>query len=194
MRAQTSSTLWMSAVAALLGSGSVGADTVTTFADPAIDGSTPLFERSGDTLSGGWSNTGLDLITPISGDVFPDAVFSMTDLTVGPGGALSAGVIEFHDFAPGGVLLLRIEFDSALLFEPFGFGASEMSGQNVIFSGAIISAPLVEQSFAFGFANPVTTPAGATWTASFTSSAIPEPSVVCLLALGAAAVCARRRM
>jgi len=167
-------------------------DTIATFADPAADGSTPLFELANDTLSGGWSNTGLDLVTPISGDEFPNATFTMTDLTVlDPEGTLSAGTIEFFD--DGGSLILQIDFDAAQLFAPFGFGASTMVGHNVSFSGPIITIPLEEELFAFSFANQITTPDGFTWTAAFTSSAIPEPATLTLLAFGGLALRWRRR-
>jgi hypothetical protein len=174
--------------ASLLLVASADADTIATFADPAPDGSMPLFELDGETLSGGWSSTGLDLLTPISGDEFPDATFTMTDLTVldPDEGALSAGTIAFFD--DGGSLILQIDFDSAQLFAPFGFGASVLVGHDISFSGPIITIPLEEESFAFSFANQITTPDGFTWTAAFTSSAIPEPGTLMLVVLGAVAL------
>ncbi len=167
-------------------------DTIATFADPASDGSTPLFTLSGSTLSGGWSDTGLDLVTPISGDEFPDATFTMTDLTVlDTEGTLSGGTIEFFDNVGG--LILQIGFDSGQLFAPFGFGASTLVGHNVSFSGPIITFPLEEELFSFSFANQITTPDGFTWTAAFTSSAIPEPATLTLLVVGALTLGSRRR-
>jgi hypothetical protein len=181
------------ATASALLAASANGDTIATFADPASDGSTPLFALSGSTLSGGWSATGLDLVTPISGDEFPDATFTMTDLTVldEQAGTLSGGTIEFLD--NGGGLILQIDFDSGQLFAPFGFGASTLVGHNVSFSGPIIPIELEEELFAFSFANQITTPDGFTWTAAFTSSAIPEPATVSLLALGAVAMALSRR-
>lgn len=173
---------------------SVNAETVTvaTFADPAADSSTPLFTLSGDTLSGGWTGSGLELITPFDGGAFPDATFAMTDLTVlDPDGTLSAGAIEFFDQFNS--LLLRIDFGSGLLHSPFGFGASTLHGNNVTFSGPIVGFQPSEESFAFSFANQATTPGGSTWTAAFTSSAVPEPAVLVMLGLGGLAIGLTRR-
>jgi len=131
--------------------------------------------------------------TPITNDVYPDATLAMTDLAVGPLGVTSGGTIEFFD--NGGSLILRIDFDSAVLYDPFGFGASQLAGNDVVFSGPIITYPLVEQAFAFSFANQVNLPNGYTWTAAFTSSAIPEPATAALLGLaGVALAIGRRRL
>jgi hypothetical protein len=173
-------------------SASAATVTVATFADPAADGSTPLFTLSGDTLSGGWAGSGLELLTPFDSGAFPDATFAMTDLTVlNPGGTLSAGAIEFFDQSSS--LLLRIDFESGLLYSPFGFGASTLYGNNVTFSGPIVSFQPSEESFAFSFANQATTPGGSTWTAAFTSSAVPEPAALVMLGLGGLAMGLTRR-
>ncbi len=178
-------TLVILLAAALLAATAPG-DTIATFSDPALDGTTPLFTLSGGTLSGGWVNPGspdlpLDLIMPNTGVTYPDASFSMTDLTVlDPFGTLSGGVLEFHDSSDE--LVLRIDFDSAYLSVPLGFGASHLVGHGVTFSGPSIPGPLEQEAFAFGFANPVQTQHGLSWTASFTSSAVvPEPSSLALL-------------
>ncbi|RMF83043.1 MAG: hypothetical protein D6744_05435, partial [Planctomycetota bacterium] len=151
------------------------AGTIATFADPAVDGSTPLFLVDSATLSGGWSGSGLTLITPISGQIFENATFSMTPVSISGGGILSAGTIQFfEDIADGGGLILQIDFDAGTLNLPFGFGASFAAGDNVTFSGPIIPGPLTDETFAFSFANPQ--PAGqqgTSYTAAFTSSAIP---------------------
>lgn len=178
-------------VGMFLAAGAASAGTVATFADPSPNGNTPLFTRVGNTFSGGWAGSGLDLITPISGGNYPNATFTMSNLTVlDQNGTLSGGSILFDD--NGGNLVLRIDFDGARLFDPFGFGASVFLGENVAFSGPIIAGPLSEQSFAFSFANQTQIPGGYTWTAAFTSSAIPEPSTLALLALGALSMRFRR--
>lgn len=171
-------------IVALAGSVATHADTIATFADPVSTGSNSvLFEMANSMLTGGWQNTGLNLITPINSGLYPDATFTMTPLNVDTAGHTSAGVIEFHESAAnGGGLILQITFDQAQLFAPFGFGASMLvPNQNVQFSGPIITYPLQEQMFSFSFSNQHTTPTGYTWSAAFTSSAIPEPGSFGLL-------------
>lgn len=183
------------AVAGALFAASAGADTIATFADPAPDGGNGeyLFELADSTLSAGWAEPGLDLITPITAEIYEDATFTMTDLTVDGSGLVSAGTIQF--FESGGELILQIDFDAAQLYVPLGFGGSSLVvGHNVRFSGPIITDPLDEQeSFAFSFANQAETPTGYTWTAAFTSSAVPEPWSLVLLGLGGAVLISTRR-
>jgi hypothetical protein len=93
----------------------------------------------------------------------------------------SAGAIQFYDSANNPIW--RIDFDSALLNGSLSFGASDFIGQNVTFSGSIIPTPLTDEAFAFSFANPIATPNGFTVTAAFTSSAVPEPASLALIAL-----------
>ena len=170
------------------------ADTVATFADPVPFGSNDyLFQFANDVLSGGWQGENLDLITPITAEIYPDATFTMTPLTVDSMGLTSAGTIEFHESASmGGDLILQITFDHAQLYSPFGFGGSTLViGHNVQFSGPIITYPLDEEMFAFSFANQHSNSNGYSWSAAFTSSAIPEP---CTLGLfGVAFLAIRRR-
>lgn len=171
------------------------ADTIATFADPVPFGSNGMvFELANDMLYGGWQGVGLNLITPITGGLYPDATFTMTPLSIGPLGQTNAGVIEFHESAAsGGGLILQITFDQAQLYSPFGFGASMLvPNHNVQFSGPIITYPLSEQMFAFSFANQRSTPTGYTWSAAFTSSAIPEPASLALLAAGLAVLLRKR--
>lgn len=166
--------------------------TIATFADPAADGSTPLFTLSGMTLTGGWSATGLNLLTPgIPAPDFPDAHFTLTPLTVSPSGVTSGGSILFTDASSAP--LFTIMFDSGQL-SPIAFGATEFLSLNVVsFSGPIVPPGLNMESFAFSFANQTVTPLGFTATASFTSSAVPEPASIMLLAGGVASLIRRRR-
>ncbi len=167
--------------------------TVATFSDPALDGSTPLFELSGTSFTGGWFGLNLNLDMPITGSVWHDATFTLTPLTVTGPGVLDDGTIQFFkSAADGGGLALQIDFNTASL-APFGWGASDVFlGQDVTFSGPGIPPGLTSETFAFSFANPTPTSDGFTYTASFTSSAVPEPSSLLLLALGVVKVLRRR--
>ena len=88
--------------------------------------------------------------------------------------------------------IAAISFSGGTLTSPSTFGASDFVGQNVVFSGPIIPAGLSQESFAFSFANPVGTIEDYTVTAAFTSSAVPEPASIALLALGALVAIRRR--
>ncbi|NOX59532.1 MAG: PEP-CTERM sorting domain-containing protein [Planctomycetes bacterium] len=186
----------IAAIAGTVGINQVQASsfTVATFADPSPGSEMPLFEFSADVLSGGWSGTGLTLETLV-GD-FDDVTFTMTDTTVVPVGG---GVLQFFDSMSD--LLLKIEFDSSS-FSPIGFGSSDPTGV-VTMSGPVIEVGFGvlsiggEETFSFAFANQVGTPADFTTTAAFTSSTtstpIPEPVSLMLLAGGAGFVMLRRR-
>lgn len=173
-----------SALVAVFLAASATAGTVATFADPSVEGQPPLFIQSGTTLSAGWSFPGLTLITPINHSSYANATFTMTDLTIIDmlTGATTGGRIQFFDSTAQ--LILQIDFGAGRLSTPFGFGASDFLGQNVVYSGPIITRPLTAENFAFSFTNPNQTATGFTYTASFTSSAVPEPASIALLALG----------
>lgn len=167
------------------------AATVATFADPAADGSTPLFTASGSSLNGGWMGTGLTLDVPIAGMSFADATFVMDPVVVNSDDTVGAGNIRFYEDAGMMNLILQIDFDSAQLIKPTQFGASFVSANDVTFSGPVITTTLADEQFAFSFANPVVGQTSTTYTASFTASAVPEPGTLALL--GAAAMCFVRR-
>lgn len=168
------------------------AGTLATFADPTGTlGTPPLFVQNGaplGTLSGDWNQPGLTLITPINAGVYSDVTFHMDPVAVGAGGVLGPGYIEFRDNAQQ--LLLGITFDSGLL-NVVGFGGTFIAGHDVTFSGPLITSPLADEAFAFSFANPLAGPSGLSWTASFTSSATPEPAALAAVLLSA--VFMRRR-
>jgi hypothetical protein len=170
--------------------------TVGTFADPAGDGSMPLFTVNLDTdiISGGWldTQTGLSLGIPYSGHTYHDAFFTMTNVSYSgsiSGGSTGGGTIKFFKDgqSTSTTPLIQISFDSAHV-TPFSFGAMNMFyPDGVIITGSEIVGSLTDgASFMFGFANHV--PLSGDWsngytaTASFTSSAVvPEPATLVLL-------------
>ena len=192
------STRCITVALALSGAAIASADTIATFADPSPDGSQPLFSFSSagvaGTLAGSWTGTGLLLETPgVAAPDFPNARFSMAGVAATGGPTLwtlGPGAINFTD--SGGNPLMTISFAGGTLTSPATFGASDFVGQNVVFSGPIIPGGLSQEAFAFSFANPQGTIENYTVTASFTSSAVPEPASIALLALGALAAIRRR--
>lgn len=173
------------------------AETIATFADPALSGATPLFTYDSGTtvLTGQWMSTGLTLEVPstlVGGPAnYNDAMFQMTNLTVGAGGVTSGGKIDFFDSTM--TKLFSISFDKALLSDPI-FGASYLKADNVQFLNASgVPYNLDEEQFAFSFANAVKTGNVTTWTAAFTSSAVPEPTAMMLLLVGSISTLLRRR-
>ncbi len=175
--------------------GAASAGTFATFADPSTSAATPLFVLSGNTLTGGWAGSGLTLQTPgSSAPDYTDVTWSMTPLTrIGPApfSLFSGGNIQFFDSSNN--MIFRIDFSTSYLAEPISFGATDFIGQNVVFSGPIVDSPTSAESFAFSFANQVSTDDGMTATAAFTSSAVPTPGALALAAAGGLVGARRRR-
>lgn len=184
------------------------ADTITvaTFADPSVASGNPLFtvDLVNDVITGGWadSKTGLNLVIPYSGHIYTDAFFTTTSVSYTggiAGGDTGGGTIKF--FKDGQLTstppLIQIAFDKGHV-TPYGLGASDISfivggGDNVVITGSEIGVPLTDETFSFSFANQQPLSGsyanGYTATASFTSSAaVPEPSTLVLLGMGAIAV------
>lgn len=169
--------------------------TIATFADPAADGSSPLFtvDLINDLITGGWSDaqTGLTLQIPYSGNTYANAFFTMTDVSYSgdiTGGNTGGGTIKF--FADGQdtgtTPLLQIDFVSGHV-SPFGFGAMDMFYlDGVTITGSEIIGSMTDETFSFSLGN--LSPLGGNWnngytaTAAFTSSAeTPEPATILLL-------------
>lgn len=174
--------------------------TLATFADPATSAATPLFtfDTANNKLAGGWSLPGLLLDTPgfIGGGQVPNATFTMTtlDLTpVVPGiYTTSGGQIVFQDSSS--TVVLTIDFDAAIFVDAGQFGASTFNLHDVQFSGPNVPSGLSDEQFSFALANPAQPcPDCKTFTASFTSSAVPEPASLVALGLGLGALIRRRR-
>jgi hypothetical protein len=191
----------LTALAAGAFAAAANAGTIATFADPAADGGTPLFQFTSGApgvgvLSGGWSGNNLLLQTPgLAEPDFADARFNMAPVAAvgGPvGWTLGAGQVDFFDSS--NALLFSVVFQSGTLTSPAGSGASDFAGNGVTFAGPIIPPDLTNEAFAFSFANPQGNLGSYTVTSAFTSSAdrVPEPASVVLIALGAIAGLRRR--
>ncbi len=189
-------------LSAIVASASVfaSAGTIATFADPSNNQNNPLFvfNTSTNILTGSWTGTGLTVQTPgfnnpgsISNAKFVTSSISLTPV----GGGLynnGAGTITFYTSDVNNPFMV-IGFSGATLFNPLGFGASEFSGSIVSIIGPDIPTNLSGEQFAFSFANPAQNGNNVTYTAAFTSSAVPEPATMTALGLGLAAIMRRRR-
>ncbi len=176
---------------AVLASGAMAESfTVATFADPSGDSSNPLFniDWANETVSGQWADGQGNLTLQFStemGSASYDAWFEMDDLdiaekdsifglTVGQSGQ---GQIRFYETGSSQDALLVLDFDEALISK-YSLGADNVtiSGQNI--------PVLSNEQFSFSFANVADFSDGDGFkaTASFTSSAIPEPTTLAIFA------------
>ncbi len=183
------------------------AGTIATFADPAADGSIPLFmvDTVNGTVNGGWSDSNTGLILEADTD-YIDAWFTMSQLNYAggmSGGDTSAGVIKFYADGTSDEPILQIDFERAHI-SPYGLSGSNIftfMSDEVSFSGDIVGTPagtpanLTDGSFGFSFANQAIDSNGFTSTAAFTSSAaVPEPATIAILALGTLPMLRRRKI
>jgi hypothetical protein len=180
--------------------------TVATFADPSNDSNNPLFtvDFTERTLNGGWANGKTGLILEFyNGHTFTDAWFTMTEVGIVAHAPGDTGGGEINFYADGSTAgpLLTINFDSGHI-DYINFGANVIfDADGVEFSGSEIIPGLFseEQYFSFGFVSKTFLPGSDDWddgftaTATFDSSAIPEPAMVVLLGLGVLSLLRRKR-
>lgn len=177
--------------------------TIATFADPTVSPTPSLFQynTTSHTLSGGWSGTGLTLLTPGSSSPdFTDAKFTFSTMSGVEDmfGMVMFGTGSVQFFSSTDVPIMRIDFSNAMMASAIGVGGSDFVGFNVNITGSIVDSPtgLMDEAFAFSFANPTPTSTGWTVTAAFTSSgspAIPSPGGTALVGLAMLLISGRRR-
>lgn len=188
----------LAAVAAL----SQASFTMATFADPATDGTTPMFtwDKTANTLSGSWTMPGLVMDTPgfTGGGQQNDVMVmfdpvTMTSVVPNQVYTLGSGKVTFYTTDVNDPFF-TITFDSGTFVYPTAVGASSFSSDNVVFSGDNVPSGLMDNQFAFSFANASGGNDMETFTASFTSSAdvVPEPVSIFALGVGIAAMARRR--
>jgi hypothetical protein len=193
--------------------------TLATFADPSLNSGNSLFtvDFTQMKVTGGWADTktGLVLEIPCSGytveagNAFQDAWFEMSVVDITSVSAMfgqtGAGVINFYENGTSTNPLVTISFESGAVSR-YGFGADKMFlADNVTITGSKIPDKLLEERFAFSFANLAKLSGHTQWTdgftatAAFTSSAIinpdvPEPATIAMLGIGALGLIQRKKM
>lgn len=175
--------------------------TVATFADPSTVAESPLFtwNHTTNTLSGLWTASGLTLNVPgfNGGGSVTDAHFIMDPVQLTPVinnqyYTMGRGAVRFFTTDQNNPFF-TIQFGGGSFLNPSSAGGSSTVGNAVSFAGANVPTGLSQETFSFSLTNAMTAGNLTTFTASFTSSAVPEPASLFALATGIAAVVARKR-
>jgi hypothetical protein len=191
--------------------------TAATFADPAADSSTPLFNvnTASNKITGGWtdSQTGLNLqVAGGTGSPYINAWFTIntTESTSSAPLAISepqsiwgmyfgktgTGVITFYEDGTTNKII-TVEFTKAYV-TPSSFGVSKTldSAASITITDYTGSSSFgtVGESFSFGFVNIDSTSNGYNATSSFSLSAVPEPTTIALLSIGALSLIRKRKV
>jgi len=182
--------------------------TIATFADPTVSGPVEymfevqdgapgtISEPLGAPLVDLYINETL-LIAPPPGGLYEDVDLQFDPLNY-TGSFLTGATVGqgYFEFVKNQQVLLRIDFDSAYLGRSTVGGDNIFSTNNVQFTVMGTPLPMDAASFAFSFTNQ-TPHVGAApafdATASFTSSGVPEPLTVALLAVAMGLAIKRRR-
>ncbi|MCU0315227.1 MAG: PEP-CTERM sorting domain-containing protein [Fimbriimonadaceae bacterium] len=168
--------------------------TLATFKDPTNDSSRPLFYVTESTVSGFYTDGGLNLCLPSTGQTYNNLRMEMKEVTRA-GSLLGGGTVRFY--TPSDSNVFSVSWDKATYADSIALGGTFRAGQNVKFSGSSLKdlPPLHKGSFSFAFANGEDNKFGTTYTAAFTSSAsaVPEPMTLTALAIGSLVASRRRR-
>lgn len=174
--------------------------TMATFADPSQGSAQAMFfwDKVSNTLGGSWHNDGMTVQTPgfIGGGAVDHSQMDFDSVTLTPiiPGQLyqmGAGRVRFH-LGDVSNAFFEIEFNGGMFQVGQGAGASTLTGNIVRFIGPNVPTGLENEQFSFALTNEATNGTVVTYTASFTSSATPEPASMLALGVGLAAVLRRR--
>jgi hypothetical protein len=181
----------MKKILALVALGAVAAAsqaqfTVATHDDPSGSAANPVvtWNQTANTLSASWLATGMTLDTPglTGGGSTANAKLSMNPVSLTN---LGGGVYQM-----GAGL---ITFTGGLFVDPIAAGSGDIQGFNVTFSGPNVPGGWSQEAFSYALTNRSVSGNNVTYTAAFTSSAVPEPATMIALGAGLAAFAARRR-